>query len=1310
MVFSIWIYSNNFSQSLYMLLIRNSIFLFLFTIINAEAQQPKLMRPVGHTDGVSFIDYSPDGKYIVTASSSNEDRVAKVWEIASGKIVFNLKGHETRIQKLAYSPDGKYILTLAGFPYLWDAATGHQTVMVDSIIADDILFSPDGRHIAYAPDRIDSVYIWDIETRKITLRLPGKGQKFDKLVYSQDGKKLFGYSFYVADAEGQSKFFIWDTQNGAIVFEDSCRNSTTGDAIFFKDGKRMVFCSDKDLRVINFETKETIKPEEFSSTKNELPVITPDQKRLIVVTDYRYIIVWNLDSNKIEHELHWHEKIIADMLLVPGGKKLLSIDYDANAIEWDIESGKPQLQFKTHYNSANGMTLSPDGKTIAVTSREDNVVLLRNQSYTLVQNLSGSTAYIDNVYFTPDGKKIVVVEGASLIKITDKVTGKVERTLFDKKGRIDKLIFNPDGNRLITTGYDSTLKVWDITAGQLLYTIRAATFHFYDAVIHPSGDTYITWEPIDDILSVRAMETGDVKYKHTITTSYSGDAIAYTPDGKWLLLNEGGDLQVRDGKTGALVKKMTGSKNPITYISISKDSKTVAAVADSILMAWDISSGKKILHQKSSFVSYYADAYTGSPSFVNIHFNDDGKKIIAPAEDGTAKIYDIPLNKMVMMLDSAFYYRTLSDAYYTTDGKSIITISKRTGYIGRWDAETGAPLFFMGSSDESIRAVATSPDDKRIVSVAEDNLNMYDLPSGKLLYKTILIRNIDWLTIDTADRYDGTEAARKLLYFTCGKEIIELDQVKDQLWVPDLAERINNGDTIRSKALKDLNICDLTPLVNDTITTGEAYQFHIIPRKGGLGDIILVVNGIEVRRYKPEELTKDANQYRLNVNKRDLTDYFIPGQDNKVTIKALTADNAISSRGLIVNEDKTKQSAIPPNLFAVIVGVSDYKGDELDLKYAAKDAADISNALAASAKKLLNTDGKEHVFIYNLTTTKERYQLPEKNSIKKVFEEIGKKATANDILLIFFAGHGVMEGEKKQFYFLTAEASKTSAAGAVSEVGISTAELTDWMKPASIKAQKRILIFDACNSGQAIKDFVKMGADDQNYLAARNDDKAQQVKAIDKLNEKSGLFILSASASNQNAYEMGRYSQGLLTYSLLKAIKQQPDILEEGKYLNVSRWFNAAEKTVTDLSKENGSRQEPQIVTNTNFNIGIVDEEVMAKIVLPQEKPLFVASNFQNSDENIADDDLEFSKLINLQLNDLATRGTDSKIMYVTATTAPDAYSLSGRYTIKGDKIILTVNIKQHKIIKSKFEVQGAKDKLNELAAEVTNKAAGMVK
>ena len=126
-----------------------------------------------------------------------------------------------------------------------------------------------------------------------------------------------------------------------------------------------------------------------------------------------------------------------------------------------------------------------------------------------------------------------------------------------------------------------------------------------------------------------------------------------------------------------------------------------------------------------------------------------------------------------------------------------------------------------------------------------------------------------------------------------------------------------------------------------------------------------------------------------------------------------------------------------------------------------------------------------------------------------------------------------------------------------------------------------------------------MGNGNQDYMVARNEDKAQQTKAIDKLNEKSGLFILSASASNQSAYEIGRYSQGLLTYSLLKAIKLQPDILSNGKYLDVSRWFDAAKETVSEISKESGARQDPQIVSNTNFNIGVVDEEVIAKIVLP---------------------------------------------------------------------------------------------------------------
>jgi hypothetical protein len=170
-------------------------------------------------------------------------------------------------------------------------------------------------------------------------------------------------------------------------------------------------------------------------------------------------------------------------------------------------------------------------------------------------------------------------------------------------------------------------------------------------------------------------------------------------------------------------------------------------------------------------------------------------------------------------------------------------------------------------------------------------------------------------------------------------------------------------------------------------------------------------------------------------------------------------------------------------------------------------------------------------------------------------------------------------------------------------------------------------------------------------------------------------------------------------------MKEQPDILDDNRYLNVGKWFNAAEKTVTELVRESGNRQEPQVVSTSNFNIGVVDQEVMAKIVLPQENILFTSSNFQNNDEAIADDDLGLSKAINLSLNTISSRGTGSNITYVNSTNSPDAFSLSGRYEVKGNNISVKVNVRKNKELKYKFEVNGTIDNLAAVADEIVKQA-----
>jgi hypothetical protein len=728
--------------------------------------------------------------------------------------------------------------------------------------------------------------------------------------------------------------------------------------------------------------------------------------------------------------------------------------------------------------------------------------------------------------------------------------------------------------------------------------------------------------------------------------------------------------------------------------------KIVTASKDSTAKIWDVYNGNLIANLKEDNEELFYAIY--SP---------DGLKIVTNSGNNFT-IWDSKTFKIIYKFSSPFYSSEWKFDM-NPDGSRLIA-STIEGFFLIWDINSGKLISKFHDKENIIWDAKFSPDGNRVVTASEDgSAKIWDANTGDLLYSFIAVDSTDYLVYDKYYRFDGTEGARKMLYFTCGTEIIELDQIKDQLWVPGLAERIMKGETIEAKKLEDLDICNLIPQVEEqTSLNGQEYIFNILPQRGGIGKTILYVNGYPVKTYLANELIKTNTGYQLRIARSEVTSNFIAGQSNQVSVRSFIANNSIGSRGgRVIDSDLEKQKPPAPNLYAVMIGVSDYKGDELDLKYAAKDANDLSSALSISARKLLNYDEQEHVFVYNLTTNEGKYKLPEKEAIRKLLQEIGTKTKPNDILVLFFAGHGVMAGESsKQFYFLTADASASTATENPSEVGISMLELMEWVKLQNINAQKRILILDACNSGQAIKDFVKIGGSEQGYVAARSDERSQQIKAIDKLNDQTGFTILSASASSQSAYEMGRYSQGLLTYSLLRAIKLQPDILEQGKYLDVSRWFGAAEKTVVDISNNSGQRQEPQVVSSNNFNLGVVDEEVLRKIVLPQEKPLFGPVNLQNEDETISSDDLELGKLIQNEMADISSRNIDANILFDMKLKSDELWTISGRYEIQNKKISVRVNVKQGKQTpKYRFEMTGNTDNLKELSESIVRKTISLV-
>lgn len=576
------------------------------------------------------------------------------------------------------------------------------------------------------------------------------------------------------------------------------------------------------------------------------------------------------------------------------------------------------------------------------------------------------------------------------------------------------------------------------------------------------------------------------------------------------------------------------------------------------------------------------------------------------------------------------------------------------------------------------------------------SFKLWDAETGEELYTFFTFDDTEYLVVDKYGRYDGTPNALKQVYYVCGNEIIELEQFKELGWEPDLVAKImgENQEPIKAKGIKELDICGRTPTIRKE--ENEEYKYEITPGKGGVGDVLVFVNNKLVRTYGADQLTKTASGFSLTLSPTELSNYFVNGKSNTVTVKAQTANNTLASRGLEYGDKSAEQKATKaPNLYILSVGLSTYKGEMLRLGFASKDAQDFSQVITNAAKALLNTDGQEHVKTYLFTTEKNAVYRPYKDDLEKVFKQIAAEANPEDIIVLFLAGHGTILQSDKQFYFLTADASTLDITGVENKVAISSSELEGWLR--NIKAQKQVVILDACNSGQALADIQR--------LAKREIPiSADQRRAYERMKDRTGMYLLAASAPSQAAYETTLYNQGLLTYSLLEGIKTGKGL--KGNLVDVSSWFNYAADFVKELAKEIGGGQSPETVGSASFDVGLVTDEVRDGIVLSSSTIFFTSSRFY-IDADVQNDDEDLMGLTNTELQSVALRGQDATTLsYVMGKPLPGSYSIRGRYEVKENELAIFYNlVKEGKEIVLKGELKGSraeKDKLVKQMVEQT--------